>query len=113
MALLNKDNREICRFCQGDGVQKVIPVRLYDLCRYCKGSGLLHWTENLNGSVTQEEVNYDLIQRVAMKNVDLLVQEIKMIFRRFDKEAIVDVKELPNRQDFDPFIYQRPPFLGK
>ncbi len=38
-----------------------------------------------------------------MKNVDSLVQEIKMIFRRFDKEAIVDVKELPNRQDFDPF----------
>jgi len=100
------DTRETCRFCHGTRCETYRTIALQEPCRKCKGSGKLHWIENLNGSVTRENVDGNIEFHLAQKNVMALVYEIKEVFRRLGKEAVVTIEEFEPNFHPDPYIYR-------
>lgn len=104
--IFEKDLREICRFCGGEGFTYDDFVRLYKICKYCRGNGKLHWTENINGITSMEVGNQTLAKRLDMRNVELLIDVIKKIFRKHNTEAIISIEEV-KLHGVDPFSYKR------
>lgn len=101
--MFNDNFKEVCKFCGGSGF-RVTPIPLYDICAHCKGNKDLYWTENINGKPTSEKVNKEFLNKIVLRNIELLVSEIKHMIRKTGRDVIVTIEEV-NYHAADPLSY--------
>ena len=91
MILLN--DKEECKKCHGRKCHGKQIISMLNICNHCGGRGEVDWIDNMTGNPSPRPPDEVFKSSLAMKNVQMLMSEIKTIMYTIGIQATVTVEQ--------------------
>ncbi len=90
-----------CKQCLGNKVIPALPVTQM-VCPDCSGEGQIDWVTT---AMSRKQPAQRLVYNIAMKNIQMLVEEIKRQASMFDKDVLVKLEFKAYSHNYYPMPY--------